>query len=43
MDIFIELRLPNIERMGDPSFSQNHFTELIKGAMLQICKLRLPG
>lgn len=41
-DIFIEPRLPNIERMGDPSISQNRFTELIKGAMLPICKRRLP-
>lgn len=42
MDIFIELRLPDIKRMVDPSISQNHFTEIIRNAMLQICKLRLP-
>ena len=39
MDIFIESRLPDIERMRAPSMSQNHFTKLIKGAILQICKL----
>lgn len=39
MDIFIESRLPNIERMRAPSMSQNHFTKLIKGVILQICKL----
>lgn len=39
MDIFIESRPPDIERMRAPSMSQNHFTKLIKGAMLQICKL----
>lgn len=41
-DIFIELRLPDTEKMGDPSISQSRLTELIKGTMLQICKLRLP-
>lgn len=40
MDIFIGLILPNIERVGDLSTSQDLFcTELIKGAMLQFSRL----